>query len=141
MEKHVFVKDGKVVSIASVMAGTVECSIEGAERFITDGDFKEGMTVEVVDGILTKVADAAVTYPKVSPVQYKLLFTVQERIAIATAKATDPVLQDLYGILDDPRLTEVDLNLASTQGALDYLISQGLIEADRKAEILTGELK
>lgn len=87
------------------------------------------------------VAPAAPIPPKVSPVEYKLLFTVQERIAIAQAKATDLVLQDLYSILDDPRLTEVDLALASTQAALDYLTAKGLIADDRKAEILTGELR
>lgn len=79
--------------------------------------------------------------PKVSPIQYKLLFTSAERIAISTAKATDPVLQDLYGILDDPRLTEVDLALQSTQDALDYLTAKGLIAAGRKAEILLGVIK
>lgn len=79
--------------------------------------------------------------PKVSPVQFKLLFMAQERIAIAQARVTDPVLQDLCGILDDPRLTEVDMALKSTQETLDYLTEQNLIGAGRKAEILTGELR
>ena len=84
---------------------------------------------------------APVVPPKVTPIQYKLLFTSAERIAIATAKATDPVLQDLYSILDDPRLTEVDLALQSTKDALDYLTAKGLIASGRKAEILIGTVK
>ena len=80
----------------------------------------------------------AVVPPKVSPIEYKLLFTSAERIAIAQAKITDAVLQDLYSILDDPRLTQVDLALKSTQDALDYLVFKTLIAPGRKAEILTG---
>lgn len=79
--------------------------------------------------------------PKVTPIQYKLLFTSTERVAIATARQTDPVLEDLYSILDDVRLTEVDLALKSTQDALDYLIYKGLLADTRKAEILTGQVK
>ena len=79
--------------------------------------------------------------PKVSPIQYKLLFTAPERIAIAMAKQADPVLQDLYSILDDPRLTEVDLNLQSTKDALMYLESKGFITDARRLEILTGAVK
>lgn len=76
--------------------------------------------------------------PIVTPVQYKLLFTSAERVAINAAKATDAVIQDLYSILDDPRLTEVDLSLQSTSDALDYLIFKTLLTAPRKVEILTG---
>lgn len=102
-----------------------------------------------VDGALVKPEPVVppapepvvVVPPKVSPIQYKLLFTSAERIAIATARTTDPVLEDLYSILDDTRLTEVDLALKSTQDALDYLIFKGLLDVDRKAEILTGEVK
>ena len=80
------------------------------------------------------------TYPKVSPVEFKLLFTPQERVAIKTARQTDPVIDDFYDIVEDPRLTVVDLGLKSTQDALDYMISTGLLAAERKAEILAGQL-
>lgn len=97
-----------------------------------------------VEGVLVKrltPETAAIVPPKVSPIEYKLLFTSAERIAIAQAKATDAVLQDLYSILDDPRLTEVDLALQSTQDALDYLVFKALLAPGRKAEILTGIVK
>ena len=76
--------------------------------------------------------------PKVSPVQFKLLFSPQERVAIKTS--TDPVVQDFFEIVNDPRLTYVDLGLQSTMDAIGYLQSEGLLTGERAAAILTGTL-
>lgn len=78
---------------------------------------------------------------KVSPVEFKLLFTSPERIAIKQLIETDQVIEDFFSIIDDPRLTCVDLGLNQTVDALSYLVQLDVITADRKAEILTGELK
>lgn len=78
------------------------------------------------------------TYAKVSPVEFMLLFTAAERVAIKAARETDPVIGDFLDIIEDPRLSYVDLGLASTQEALDYLTTEAFIGANRKAEILTG---
>lgn len=74
--------------------------------------------------------------PKVSPVEFKLLFTAPERVAIKAS--TDPIVQDFFSIVEDPRLTHVDLALKSTQDALSYLEALSLIAEGRKDEILTG---
>lgn len=76
--------------------------------------------------------------PKVSPVEFKLLFTAVERVAIKAS--TDPIVQDFFSIVEDPRLMHVDLGLQSTQDALAYLETLELIAAGRKAEILTGNV-
>lgn len=76
--------------------------------------------------------------PKVSPVEFKLLFTAPERVAIKAS--TDPVVQDFFEIVNDPRLTYVDLGLQSTKDAIGYLQSKGLLTAERAAVILTGVL-
>lgn len=92
----------------------------------------------------TLIADPARTLtlvpalPKLSPIEFKLAFTPQERVAIAAARQSDPVLADAYGVLDDPRLTGVDLNLASTQGLIDYLVGLELITEERAAQIKAG---
>lgn len=78
--------------------------------------------------------------PKVSPVQFKLLFTATERVAIKTARDNDLVIDDFYDIVEDPRLTHVDLGLQSTKDAIGYLQSKQLLTAERAAEILTGKL-
>jgi hypothetical protein len=75
---------------------------------------------------------------RISPVEFKLCFTPQERIAIKAARATDPVLEDAFDILDDPRLTFVDLTLASTQGLIDYCVAQGHVTAERAVQIKAG---
>lgn len=90
--------------------------------------------------IETPVAPVPVP-PKVSPVEFLLLFTFAERVAIKAARATDPLVDDLFSLVEDPRLTFVNLALQSTQDALSYLASKTLITAVRIPEILTGQIK
>lgn len=78
---------------------------------------------------------------KVSPIEFKLLFTAQERVAIKAARQTDPIIDDFYDIVEDPRLTHVNLSLQSTQDAVGYLAVQGLIDPERVAHILAGEVQ
>ena len=72
----------------------------------------------------------------ISPIEFKLLFTAPERVAIKTAAVSDPLVEDFLSIIDDSRLTAVDLSLKSTIDALTYLESLQLITSTRKAEIL-----
>lgn len=74
--------------------------------------------------------------PKVSPIEFKLLFTSGERIAIKSS--TDPVVQDFYEITNDPRLTHVDLGLKSTQDAIAHLVHVGILTQERADAILAG---
>lgn len=83
----------------------------------------------------------AVVFPKVSPVEFKLLFTPQERVAIKAARATDVAIDDFFDIVEDPRLTFVDLGLQSTQDALSYLVQQGLLTVERRQQILAGQVQ
>lgn len=80
------------------------------------------------------------TYPKVSPVEFKLLFTSQERVAIKAARATDPVIDDFYDIVEDPRMEYVDFGLKSVRDSVEYLATAGLIAPERVAEIISGKL-
>jgi hypothetical protein len=99
------------------------------------GEFR----VTDVNGDLYEVVELPPSPPKVSPVQFKLLFTSPERIAIKAS--TDPVVQDFFDIVNDPRLTHVDLGLQSTQDALSYLVSVNLLTTERRAEILLGQVQ
>jgi hypothetical protein len=78
---------------------------------------------------------------KVSPIEFKLLFTSPERIAIKAARATNPVVDDFFDIVEDPRLTHVNLSLTSTIMAIGYLEQEGLIAEGRAAEILQGQVQ
>ena len=77
--------------------------------------------------------------PKVSVIEYKMLFTSAERIAVKAS--TDPVIIDLQELMNDPRTVNVDLSLKSISDTLDYMTYLGLIAPGRKAEILTGEIQ
>lgn len=82
-----------------------------------------------------------VGYPKVSPVEFKLLFTSAERVAIRQARATDVTVDDFFDLVEDPRLTYVDLALPSVQDALHYLAATQLITDTRIPEILSGKVQ
>jgi hypothetical protein len=96
-------------------------------------------------GVLTKLEplslEPEVFFPKVNSLEFKLLFTSQERIAIKTARKNDAVIDDFYDIVEDPLLQYVDLGLESTQEALAYLVTQNLLTEERKKEILNGLIK
>ena len=85
--------------------------------------------------VITVVSNPAKP-PKVSAIEYKMLFTSEERIAVKAS--VDPIIIDLQELLNDPRTVNVDLSLQSISDALDYMTHLGLIAAGRKDEILTG---
>lgn len=89
--------------------------------------------------IATAEAPVEAKSTMVSPVEFKLLFTPQERIAIKAVRATDVVIDDFYDIAEDPRLTHVDLALQTTQMAIAYMVSLNLLTAERAAQILAGQ--
>lgn len=69
-------------------------------------------------------------------IAYKQRFSFQERAAIYVAAGTDPLVAELVRSLDDPRLTDINLDHPETLQGLQYLASQGLILADRIPDLL-----
>ena len=75
----------------------------------------------------------------ITPIQFKLRFTPQERVAIYAS--TDPIIKDFISILDDPRLNEVNLFLQSTIDAVQYLRYTDLLKDDiRVIQILDTKI-
>ena len=85
---------------------------------------------------------------QISPPTFKMLFTPQERLAIRAARSyagddeqaltVRAVVEDWYEIIDDPRLSYVDLILSQTQAGIGFLVTAGIITQERCDEILTG---
>lgn len=84
-------------------------------------------------------APEPVSYPTVSPVEFMLLFKSQERVDIKAIRDTDPMVDDFFQLLEDPRLQSVRLGQPSVQEGLAYLVSLGLITELRRAEILNAD--
>ncbi|QOJ19480.1 MAG: hypothetical protein HRU77_01470 [Gammaproteobacteria bacterium] len=74
---------------------------------------------------------------KVSVIEFKLLFTIEERVAINAARETNAVVQDFYALLDDQRTETVDLSLSAVQEMLNYLVDQSLLNPERRTQILS----
>lgn len=73
---------------------------------------------------------------EIGPIAFKLLFGIEEIIAIYNS--ADPVVVTLRSIIDDPRTDKVDRNLLGVQLMIGYLEQTGLIGAGRAAAIVTG---
>jgi len=94
------------------------------------------------------VAPAQVTETpqKIDVISFKLLFTSPERIKAKELRATDPVIDDFWSILDDQRTQNVDMALTSIQQAIMYTlnaIDAAGVETDveaRTAAILSGQV-
>jgi hypothetical protein len=96
---------------------------------------QEALEVAATQGWTPK----APVLPSISPVEFKLLFTATERIAIRSVKTTDDILHDFMTIIEDPRLTLVNLNLKSVQEGIDYLVMLDILTPERAVEVKTGE--
>ena len=83
----------------------------------------------------------------VDPIEFKLLFTAPERVAIKASQ--DAVVQDFFELVDqqretnmrDPSRGRINLQLQSVGDALDYLTATGILAEGRTAEILSGEVR
>lgn len=119
--------------------GVVVNTIEADQTFIDQINDQYDEIVEVVPPVPTEQVEPTNTdFYIISPVQFKLLFTSEERVAIKSARTSDPVIDDFFDIIDDPRLSEVNLKLTSTIDALKYLVTKKLITQVRKNEILNN---
>ena len=108
---------------------------EGGEHFVSDFD-GQAYRVEIEP---PPAPPAPPWNP--SPVEFKLLFTPAERVQLRSLVSTDPVIADFFAIIDDPRLTFVNLSLSSTVAALDYLVGLDVLTSARKTAILNGEFQ
>lgn len=87
-----------------------------------------------------------VTYPKVGPIHFQMLFTPAEAITADGLKSADKVLASFWKLVDDPRTDTIDLGLQSVQNAIEYTLTavkNAGVDVDvpaRKAAILSGVL-
>jgi hypothetical protein len=110
-----------------------------AIHFNTDVEDTVLVGAESVNGVwvnptIATIVEAVKVAPLISPIEFKMLFSAQERIAIKAS--VDPVVQDFISIVEDPRLNNVDRNLQSVKDALNYLELINLIAKGRALEIL-----
>ena len=146
--KYAWIENNKIRDIVEVDPFTI-FHADVAKNYNTEVEDSVEDSAELVDGVWVNpvtpepdpdyvAPEPEKVYPKLTPLEYKMLFTVQERIAIKEAKVTDEILQDGFEILEDPRLTVVDLGLASNQDFIDYMVTLGLVTTERADEIKSG---
>lgn len=136
--KKAWIENGKIRDIANGNP-TELFHPDIAVHFDTDVPDDAVNGAELVNGVwvnptVETIIEATVVLPMVSPVEFKMLFTSAERIAIKSS--TDPVVIDFFELINDPRLTQVDRNLQSVKDAIAYLVLVGIVTQLRADEIL-----
>lgn len=90
----------------------------------------------------TPAPAAAPKPPSITPPQFKLLM-LPDLAEIMEAAKTDTTMATFLDVVNDPRLTEVDLSLQSVQNGIQYCLTKIGRTADqidaRMTQILTGK--
>lgn len=115
--------------------------IEVPEGTVNGAIYTDGTWSNPVSNIPSGEAQTRI---KVSPVEFKLLFSAEERVAIKLSD--DPLVQDFFELVENQRIVNaadasrglIDLSLQSTKEALAYLEMRTLIKVGRAATILNG---
>ena len=158
-----FIEGGKVAQLAKVGNKSVECEASvpytsvafvdarsPAAKNIKRGSYVEqGSDGEYVFTLPDPAPTPEPAPPKVSAIEFKLLWTPFERVALNKLRESDELLADFWSLIEDPRLTQVDLGLSSTQQAVTYavqkLVELGEVSADAEAtrvdEVLSGKMQ
>lgn len=76
--------------------------------------------------------------PVISPADWRLLLTSEERIKIKAIRTSNAVVEDFYDTIEDTRLTKLDLGSSSVTSVTGELVSVGILTAERKAQIIAG---
>lgn len=75
---------------------------------------------------------------KIGKAEFLMLFTSGERVAIRAERASDPVIDDFFLILEISEF--IDVKEETTISGVNYLASKNLLTPQRAAAILKGKL-
>lgn len=75
---------------------------------------------------------------KIGKAEFLMLFTGEERVAIRAERASDPVIDDFFLILEISEF--IDAEESTTINGVNYLVSKNLLTPQRAATILKGKL-
>lgn len=109
---------------------------------VTHGWRLDGDTWHAPSGAVIVVPEVPAEVGNLAPAppEFLLLLTLQERVAIRAAGATDLVVEDILKMLDDPRVTFIDLANPSVIEALTYLSTTEppMLAPERVSRVLSG---
>lgn len=101
---------------------------QSAVDYINDGgDFRD----LTIDGDIVTYTPV---FEVVTVADFKLALTPTERVAIKNS--VDPIVQDFYSILEDVRVTHLDLGNSGIQSSLSAITSATIWDSVREKEIL-----
>lgn len=146
MTNYARIVDGVAVDVSTAPANCfhpllavefVEVPGEVAHGWRLDGDAWQAPTG---GGPVIPEVPPQVGHLSPTPPEFLLLLTLSERVAIRAAGPTDVVVEDILKMVDDPRVTFIDLTNPSVIEAVNYLSTTEppLLTSERAAQILSG---
>ena len=127
---------------------------KGAPDELRSGYRLDGKTwTAPVEPVVEAPIDAPAFRTVMTPIRFKAQFSVEEQVDIKRARAyidgsdtkndvrkafNRDALEILFGSLDDPRLTEVDVADPAISGGIDFVQSVGILTPERAAAIKRG---
>lgn len=124
IERHVDT-NGKVYEFVYNAAAEMDLNLvmtARATRINSELAAREAAEAEATSGVLP-----------LTHLQFLSRFTTAERIAIRAARATDPILDDFFDLLQ--MSDGIVPTHPTTQQGLGYLVQQGYLTAERAAEV------
>lgn len=112
-------ENGDRVNRIVATAEYVEAVHSGRHTFIGEAEETLSMTTARIDTPL-----------------FLMRFTPAERIAIRTAAKTEPLVEDWYMLVNDPRLAYVEIGDPNLTAAMNMLVQMNLLTQARADEIL-----
>lgn len=72
-------------------------------------------------------------------IEYKLRYTAQDRIFLESLKVSDPVIADLFELLDDPRTQAVDVSNSTVREGVAYALDKCRLQFSYTTEELQAK--
>lgn len=148
--RTLYLRSGLVVGLSNgtqTVTVTFDQPVDATDSVADESPVAIGWTYVVQGERYVYSPPSALLSRKVPPIEFKLLFSAPERVAIKTS--TDPVIMDFYELVEqqrevntrDPDRGLIDLSLQSTRDALGYMVTKEILTAARMEAILSGGLQ
>lgn len=137
---YAYLNGNKVLHVAGAPGEVVP----GTTGVVPMPEGQSAIIGDLWDGAVFSTPITVIGPVTVNPVQFQLLFTGAERVKARSLRATDPVLDDFWRLLDDQRTITVNLSSVTVQEAVEYILTvvkaAGVVldVPARKTAILTG---
>lgn len=124
--------------ITGAVSQAIEADLAAGYLISPRSDIKPGDVLTDEEAVRIGFVKQTISAAVISPADWRLLLTSEERIKIKAIRTSNAVVEDFYDTIEDTRLTKLDLGSSSVTSVTGELVSVGILTAERKAQIIAG---